>query len=354
MLMAGIESPDAGPGLIFLKPSSRAIASKLVCLEAEVDEIRLVPIPTTDAKGDPINTPRERLWAVNDLILKHEDHIGTMTTCKNDSISKDEAKIPEGCLVFEALQVEDKLGKDALRQLQDLYRNESNPKNKKSEITEALQELQKLRRDESNPDTKISAITDEKHAHGSDLHFLFYSKKSPIYIEDVLNTLEKLKYRRLHEFILMHYKAIQNSLGATDIDMKACSLTFVKYSNGRGLIAHIDGIKDFRDTFGPIFTIAMGEGMKRLDLLPVATNEGEHYPPVRLFTQQFEITMLQGCARAAYAHSVPFGVRGNSEPDQYTIAFKFPAIQGGNPGPSYHCDKLNADVPTIVMQTGAA
>ena len=315
----------AGPGL-YLKQSSEAFAKKLVCLEDNVKEIQDIPIPVKDEKGGEIKTPREKLWALNDLILKHEDNIQAMTTQKNDSVSKDLVDIPAGCLVFEALQTHTELGEDALRQLKELYDNES------------------------NPSTRQTGITDEKHPGGGDLHFLFYSKTSPIYVGSVLKRLEELKYTFLLDFILLHCNAIKNSLGATDLDMESCSLTFVKYRKGRGLIAHIDGIKDFGNTFGPIFTIAMAEGTKRLDLLPVATNPGEMFPPVRLYTQQFEITMLQGCARAAYAHSVPFGI--NSDQEQYTIAFKFPEIRGGDQGPSYYCKKLGAIIPSVVMRTG--
>jgi hypothetical protein len=318
-----LEQPD---GLVYLKKSNYAFARTLVSLEALVMEIRSNSIPQNDIKGGNIKTPREKLWALNDLILKHEENIAAMTTSKTDIISRDNTAIPEGCLVFEALETQERLEDDALRQLQELYGNEENPL------------------------TREIGITDEKHSGASDLHFLFYSKKTPIYIGYVLDKLRELRYNHLLQFILLHYRAIQSSLGAPDSDMEACSLTFVKYRKGRGLIAHIDGIKDFRDTFGPIFTIAMGEGLKRLDLLPVATNEGENLPPVRLFTKQFEITMLQGCARAAYAHSVPFGIE--SDQDQYTIAFKFPAIRGGDQGPRYHCKKLGEHIPSIVMQTG--
>jgi hypothetical protein len=125
--------------------------------------------------------------------------------------------------------------------------------------------------------------------------------------------------------------------------MDTCSLTFVKYRAGEGLIAHIDGIQDFEGTFGPIVTINMGEGAKFLDLLPVAT--AEDLPSVRIFTQQYDITMLQGCARAGYAHSIPF----NNPNEMYTIAIKFPAILSADSDGEYYSQKFDATVPIIKL-----
>jgi hypothetical protein len=57
--------------------------------------------------------------------------------------------------------------------------------------------------------------------------------------------------------------------------MDICSLTLVKYERGEGLVAHIDGIGDFGETFGAVFTIGMSEGAKYMNLFPVMTEANE-------------------------------------------------------------------------------
>jgi hypothetical protein len=272
-------------------------------------------IPSHDEKDDPIDTPRDKVWAMNNLILRGNK--GKAKTY-NDFPVDYPVPIPDGAFVF-------------------------NPINTGYE-KEARGQLKKLFRDEHyHPTTGITG------RRGIGLRFLFLAapKSRAIYMPQVLRTLAHLQYTELHEFITQHYSAIKHTAGATDDDINTCSLTFVKYDIGVGLTAHIDGIEDFGDTFGPIFTIAMSRGQKMLDLLPIATETGNTAPPVRLITRQFQITMLQGCARAAYAHSIPFG----SSEEQYTIAFKFPALTSGTPGPVYHCSKLDAYIPTIIPRT---
>ena len=93
----------------------------------------------------------------------------------------------------------------------------------------------------------------------------------------------------------------------------------------------------------------MDAGIKYLDLLPIATNEGDESPSVRLCTKQFDITMMQGRARSGYGHGIPFG----QNEDRYTIALKFPIMGNVSQDPPYTCEKFGSDAiaPTIIMKT---
>lgn len=182
-------------------------------------------------------------------------------------------------------------------------------------------------------------------------HILFLSKDPAIYISEAMSILRGAATQILHDFILQHIVAIQNSTDASDEEIEAGSLTLVKYAQKTGLTTHIDGITDFRQTFGPLFTINMDEGIKYLDLLPIATNAGDEPPSVRLCTKQFDITMMQGCARSGYGHGIPFG----QNEDRYTIALKFPIMGKKFEDAPYECAKFGpgAFAPTIVMRTKA-
>ncbi len=87
----------------------------------------------------------------------------------------------------------------------------------------------------------------------------------------------------------------------------------------------------------------MESGAKQLDLIPVFTTGGE--PCARVTTGQYDIILLQGCARAAYAHAVPTG----SPNERYTIAFKFPVIPTARYGENYDCYKLGK-IPNIIIR----
>ena len=176
----------------------------------------------------------------------------------------------------------------------------------------------------------------------SGLSVLFLDKKGQLYMPAVLDQLSGMGYHALRSFLEMHANAIQALTNATDEVMGSSSLTLVRYEAGRGMVAHIDGIGDFKKTFGPIFTIAMGTGPKCLDLLPVLTVGAE--PAVRVTTQQFEVIMLQGAARAAYAHCVPVGC----DREQFTVAFKFPEITSGRQADPYHCPALGL-IPVLAV-----
>lgn len=255
----------------------------------------------------------DKIWVVNKKVLKDRNKLAMTDIGLATTVPATAAQIPQGLAVFDPLDC-----------------GLTNP-------TTALSEMKLLFTEEDTDATVgISRPPEnyEEHTTGPRLTILFLSPEAAaddtpethVYMPRALQMLdEKGKYKTLIKYIRMHATAIQNTLNASDDEMERCSLTFVKYEAGRGLIAHIDGIKDFGNTFGPIFTITMGAGPgvhpKYLDMMPILTDEADDLP-VRLQVNQFEITMLQGCARTAWSHSIPFG----NPDEQYTIAFKFPAI----------------------------
>ena len=190
-------------------------------------------------------------------------------------------------------------------------------------------------------------IHDPDFGSGRRLTILFFNKKAPVTCKMAMTVLQELGYHELSNFIHAHYKAIQYLIQAPTEVMDNCSLTLVKYEQGEGLIAHIDGIGDFGNTFGPVFTIGMSEGAKYLDLFPVMTMGRE--APVRLITQRYQTVMIQGAARSAWAHCIPSG----NTSERYTIAFKFPDIPGARHSPPYECTELGT-VPQITLRPAPA
>ena len=103
------------------------------------------------------------------------------------------------------------------------------------------------------------------------LTILYLLKDPPLYFMDVLKYLYE-KHRPLAEFVLVHAIASMNLLRGGMDDLRCSSDTFVRYRYEQGIRPHIDGVKNFGNTFGPIFTLAMGEGDKYLDKFPTVTN----------------------------------------------------------------------------------
>ena len=189
----------------------------------------------------------------------------------------------------------------------------------------AVSELRRLFLGEDSNPTRLATLRGQERSKGSgsNLTILFLAKEPSLEFLEVMEFLFE-HYRPLAEFVLIYALAYMRLLGGSLRDLYSCSLTFVRYKPNTGLKPHIDGVKDFGNSFGPIFTLAMGEGVKRLDMLPTILDAPvSQFPPVRVFTKQFQTVLMQGPARAEYTHGVPFG---NSS-EHMTIAFKFGAIQ---------------------------
>ena len=79
-------------------------------------------------------------------------------------------------------------------------------------------------------------------------------------------------------------------------EMELLQFTLVHYDKSAGLNPCIDSIHMFQNTIGPIFTVAMGETEKLLDMLPLLLPPTEE-SPVRLYSQPNDIIVMDGPAR---------------------------------------------------------
>ena len=189
----------------------------------------------------------------------------------------------------------------------------------------ALNELKRLFDDEDNNPTALATLRGRERGYSAktNLTILFLGKNPNVHFLDVMCFLFE-KYRPLADFVLTHALAYLKIVDGCMDDLYKSSLTFFRYNPNAGLRPHIDGVGDFGNTFGPIFTLAMGSGTKYLDVLPTIVSDlGRRNRPIRIFTEQFQSILLQGPARVEYTHSVPFGV----QKECMTIALKFGAIK---------------------------
>lgn len=219
----------------------------------------------------------------------------------DDRVNNSRCRCPDGLHVLDRLNLSNYVYKNAVHELRRLFSDE-----------------------DSNP-TELATLRGQERGRGSGsrLTILFLAKDPPLEFLQVLEFLHE-SYKPLAEFVLVYALAYMHLMGGSLRDLYSCSLTFVRYKPNTGLKPHIDGVKDFGNSFGPIFTLAMGEGVKRLDMLPTILNASvSSSTPVRVFTEQFQTVLMQGPARAEYTHGVPFG----NSAEHMTIAFKFGAIQ---------------------------
>jgi len=189
----------------------------------------------------------------------------------------------------------------------------------------AVKELRRLFEDEDINPTALATLRGRERGYRakSNLSILFLGKNPNVHFLDIMCFLFE-KYKPLAEFVLTYALAYLKLIDGCLDDLYTSSLTFFRYNVNTGLRPHIDGVGDFGNTFGPIFTLAMGNGTKYLDVLPTVVSDlGRRIRPVRIFTEQFQSILLQGPARVEYTHSIPFGV----QKECMTIALKFRAIK---------------------------
>ena len=169
--------------------------------------------------------------------------------------------------------------------------------------------LNKLFADEQRNPTDFASDKGLKN----DKTFLFFNKQNPRSFMDIIRFLYN-GYEPLARLVLLHGLAYVDLIGGGMGNLERCSLTFVKYDQRAGLIPHIDNVSDFGNSFGPIFTLAMSPGIKRLDMLPTLCPSCD---PVRVYTHQYQSILIQGMARSDYSHAVPFG----NKDEHVTIAY---------------------------------
>ena len=233
------------------------------------------------------------------------------------------SRVPVGLSVIEPLRTPPDFHSRAARQLKALFEDEdSNPTY-----------LATLRGREGNDGKMSNSRT-----------FLFYGKNPTVRFMDVVEFLHA-NYAHLAHFVMIYGLQYMRLVGGSAQDLEACSLTFIRYRKNSGIAPHIDGVKDFGYSFGPIFTMAMGGDNKYLDLLPTLAETPECHP-VRVCTRQFQTILMQGPARVEYTHGVPFG----NIDEHMTMAFKFASIRTNKRVTEYTNEKLKSNFYNIAVE----
>ena len=125
--------------------------------------------------------------------------------------------------------------------------------------------------------------------------------------------------------------------------MELLQFTLVHYDKSAGLNPCIDSIHMFQNTIGPIFTVAMGETEKLLDMLPLLLPPTEE-SPVRLYSQPNDIIVMDGPARVLWAHSLPW----QYPHEQFTLVFKFPELQNKVQTLNVNVGEANINIPYYI------
>jgi len=207
------------------------------------------------------------------------------------------ACIPSGMHIFSVpLEVTDYLIRDALQDVHDIYWSPTHRSNKKIHLI--------------------------KLAPAPACNMLFYpgcGHKNPK-IRDVFQELFAVA-PALARYALIYLSVIRDILRLDNDDMQSVNLCVNHYDPNAAISAHVDTVFTFNDTLGPIFTVAMGQCDKMMDMLPVLLPDS--YKPVRIFSKPNEMMMLDGESRAIWAHSTPW----NYPHEQYTLVFKCPEFR---------------------------
>jgi hypothetical protein len=273
--------------------------------------------PYKDASGIiyPINHIRELVPAANRYLKQCERGRAFKTYYENDTHKP--APPPAGMHIFAApVDITEDLTLDALKDMNLLYKD---PKYKR--------------------DPRIHML--EQHASPTN-SILFYSRDhpQPSFME-VIRIL-RAETPRLAEYVMIYFNIVRGILGTDDEEMERVSLTLVHYDSKGGLNPHIDTVHLFGDTLGPIFSVAMGDSLKMLDMLPVLLPAT--HAPTRLFSKQNEIMVMDGESRILWAHAKPW----LNIDEQFTLVFKFPELRKKVRTESYVFEDTLINIPYYV------
>jgi alkylated DNA repair dioxygenase AlkB len=251
--------------------------------------------PYQDSAGVtyPIDSLSELVPAVN-RHLKICEKNKAFKTYISDCTGKD-CPVPDGMHLFETpIEITEKLSCHALRDVNKLYKDP-----------------------EYMNDPRIHMLERNKYPTNE---IVFYSRthKQPAYHE-VCSILAEAT-PALFEYIKIYANIIKAVLGLTEDEMQQVCLSLVHYDPQAGLNPHVDTVHIFCGTLGPIFTVAMGESDKMLDMLPVLLSN--EFIATRLVSKPNQIMVMDGPARILWAHAKPW--RYNKE--QFTVVFKFPEL----------------------------
>lgn len=277
--------------------------------------LKLHPYKDKDGKEFPIDHIRELVPAVNRHLKICENHRAFKTYVGD--IGHKQCETPSGMHMFETpVEIHDRLAKGALRDMHRIYKDSPFITNSAIHMLPA----------NKPPTNKI----------------LFYSKSGPQpSYKDVMKILQADFYF-LWEYTKIYARVIKEILEIDQEEFEKVSLSLVHYDKLAGLNPHVDTVHIFEDTLGPIFTIAMGQSTKMLDMLPVLL-DGK-YQPVRLYSKPNQIMVMDGISRILWAHAKPWGYKH----EQFTLVFKFPGLSRKKSSLLFRFENTEFEIPSYV------
>ena len=273
-------------------PRLTTLDTKILKIEESYRALRLQPYVDKSGIVFPLNHIREIIPSAN----RH------LRTCAGGKAFKTfftsrfidgEQILPDGLQIFD-FDVEKELALNAMTEITKLYNTQVR-----------------------NRDPRILMINPNTRPTNT---ILFYMPggEQPTFL-DVIKILHT-HTPNLAEYIMTYCRAIMGLFSIDQAQLETSQISLVRYDPKAGLNPHIDSIHQFRDTIGPIATIAIGTDEKMFDMLPtLLTAENK---PIRIYSQPNQITIMDGMSRVAWSHALPWGY--NQE--QYTVAIKFPAL----------------------------
>lgn len=270
--------------------------------------------PFKDAEGVlyPIVNVQELVPAANRHLKQCAGGRAFKTYVANDTGER--TIPPDGMHLFrKPVEITDSLYRDALYDLHVIFKNPEHIRNRNIHML--------------NPNTPPTN------------KILFYSRDSdqPSFNE-VIETMRRIT-PRLTEYTLIYWETIRDMLGTTNDEMEKVSLSLVHYDRMAGLNPHIDTVHIFGNTLGPIFTVAIGDSEKMLDMLPLLLPE--NHKPTRLFSRPNEIMVMDGASRILWAHAKPW----SNPVEQYTLVFKFPELKKKIKTEQFVFEDTRIDIP---------
>lgn len=125
----------------------------------------------------------------------------------------------------------------------------------------------------------------------------------------------------LATYALIYVRMMMDILRLDIEEMESIYMALNHYDPDAAINPHIDTVYPFKGKLGPIFTVAMGQSEKMIDLLPVLLPDS--HQPMRIFSKPNELMLMDGEVRTLWAHSKPW----NYPHEQFTIVFKCPEFQ---------------------------
>lgn len=298
---------------------ARPKAHPLVLSDSYKAHGRLIPYTDSDGVSYPLNCVQELIPAANRHLKKCD--AGRAYKTYFSELQAGGCDVPEGIFVYEVL-VHLPLAHQALQEIDTLFKHPMHTKDRRIHMLKA-----------NPPPTNI---------------ILFYTRdeeqSQPTFIEAMQRVYEAAP--ALATYIMVYFNLIREILRIDSDEMEKCLLSLIHYDKHAGLNPHIDSIHMLGDTIGPIFTVAMGNAEKMMDMLPIMMDP--HTTPVRIYSQPNQLMALDDPARIMWAHALPW----RYPHEQYTVVFKFPALRTVIRKKTFTFEQTEIEIPYYIQSNG--